>query len=123
MTDLGGAGEVGKGEILELGKDVAIIALGHMYKIAKETRNLLLENDIESRDSFFSHMIILDKDKINENIVEPVISNLKVYTTDSKIIMELISTSEQDLSLEKWSLENCASIVHDSCGKNLHVNV
>lgn len=39
---------LGKGEILAHGKEITIIALGHMCKIALEIRELLLEHDIEA---------------------------------------------------------------------------
>lgn len=40
--------DLGKGEILIKGKDVVIIALGHMCKCAHEVRNILLESNIEA---------------------------------------------------------------------------
>ncbi len=103
---------------------IAAIARYHRRSLPKKRHEAwqALSNR-KDRKIVFEMSIILRLAATLNKRPEPVISNLKVYTTDSKIIMELMSTSEQDLSLEKWSLENCASIVHDSCGKNLHVNV
>lgn len=39
---------LGKGEVLIHGKDITIIALGHMCKIALEVREILLEHDVEA---------------------------------------------------------------------------
>ncbi len=103
---------------------IAAIARYHRRSLPKKRHEAwqALSNR-KDRKIVFEMSIILRLAATLNKRPEPVISNLKVHTTDSKIIMELISTSEQDLSLEKWSLENCASIVQDSCGRNLHVNV
>lgn len=39
---------LGKGEILSYGRDITIVALGHMCKLALEVREILLESDIEA---------------------------------------------------------------------------
>ncbi len=53
---------------------------------------------------------------------EPVVASITVQIKNKEVVLELIPEKEtQNLSLEKWSLMNCASIVEDSLGVKLQI--
>ena len=55
---------------------------------------------------------------------EPVVSSLRVQASASALEIELHSERlNQNLSLEKWSLESCIDVVRDAVGVTLKVKV
>ena len=55
---------------------------------------------------------------------EPVVESLRVRATPGSLQIELVpERSNQNLSLERWSLENCADVVRSAVGVRLDVSV
>ena len=55
---------------------------------------------------------------------EPVVESLRVVATPGELQLELVpERRNQNLSLERWSLENCAEVVRAASGVNLNVSV
>ena len=55
---------------------------------------------------------------------EPVVESLRVVATPGELQLELVpERRNQNLSLERWSLENCADVVRTASGVNLNVSV
>jgi len=55
---------------------------------------------------------------------EPVVESLRVVATPGELQLELVpERRNQNLSLERWSLENCADVVRAASGVNLNVSV
>ena len=53
---------------------------------------------------------------------EPVVAELRVSASIGQLNLELIPERlNQNLSLEKWSLESCAELVHEASGVSLSV--
>jgi 1-deoxy-D-xylulose-5-phosphate synthase len=73
---------LGKGEILHKGSEVLLIALGHLYKVAEETRALLLEKDIDA------------------TVVDPIF----IKPLDTHLLDELLKTHPYVVTLEEHSL-------------------
>lgn len=74
--------ELGKGEVLIEGKDVLIIALGHMNSVALKTRMLLAEQGIEA------------------TVLDPVF----IKPLDSEIICRLLLTHQKIVTIEEHSV-------------------
>lgn len=74
--------ELGKAEVLEKGKGLMIIALGHMCGTAKEVRKSLLEYGVEA------------------TLVDPVF----VKPLDSELFLTLLETHSQVVTIEEHSL-------------------
>jgi 1-deoxy-D-xylulose-5-phosphate synthase len=73
---------LGKGEVLHLGSEVLIIALGHLYTIAEQTRLLLLEEGIEA------------------TIVDPIF----IKPLDTHLLNELLETHSYVVTIEEHAL-------------------
>ena len=55
---------------------------------------------------------------------EPVVESLRVRATPGSLQLELVpERRNQNLSLERWSLENCADVVRSAVGVRLDVSV
>ena len=55
---------------------------------------------------------------------EPIVKSWLVRVISDDLILELIAEHEnQNLSLEQWSLESCAPVLHEVSGLNLRVRV
>ena len=55
---------------------------------------------------------------------EPVVESLRVMATPGELQLELVpERRNQNLSLELWSLENCADVVRTASGVSLNVSV
>ena len=55
---------------------------------------------------------------------EPVVESLRVTATPGSLQLELVpERRNQNLSLERWSLENCADVVRSAVGVRLDVSV
>ena len=55
---------------------------------------------------------------------EPVVTDLRVRASSDALHIELVpGRPDQDVSLERWSLENCADLVQTAAGVRLQVNV
>ncbi len=52
---------------------------------------------------------------------EPAVTSIKAKATSSEISFELKSQNSQDLSLEKWSLMNCSSVIREIYGLRVKV--
>lgn len=76
--------ELGKGEILAEGKDILIIALGHMASIALEVRDLLISKGV------------------NATVLDPIF----VKPLDSELICRLLLTHHQIVTIEEHSLSS-----------------
>lgn len=74
--------ELGKGEVIAEGKEVVIVALGHMVKIAMETRSLLLEKGIEAC------------------VIDPVF----VKPLDEKLLLSRFKQAEIIITIEEHAL-------------------
>lgn len=74
--------ELGKGEVLVEGKDLLIIALGHMNKLALETRELLLTYGI------------------NATVLDPIF----IKPLDSDLLCDLLLTHRKIVTLEEHSV-------------------
>ena len=73
---------LGKGEILKEGKDIVIIALGHIYERAMKVRELLLEHEIEA------------------TIVDPIF----VKPLDTSLLFKLMLDHHYFVTLEEHSV-------------------
>jgi 1-deoxy-D-xylulose-5-phosphate synthase len=73
---------LGKGEILIKGKDIVIIALGHMCKCAHEVRKILLESNIEA------------------TIVDPIF----VKPLDTNLLFQLMLDHHYFVTIEEHSI-------------------
>ena len=55
---------------------------------------------------------------------EPVVTDLRVHASSDALHIELVpGRPDQDVSLERWSLESCADLVQTAAGVRLQVNV
>ena len=55
---------------------------------------------------------------------EPILDSIVVKAESDKVICELIPEKEkQNLNVEKWSLDNCASVVQELTGQFLKVEI
>ena len=54
---------------------------------------------------------------------EPVVDSIEVHATSGEVVFDLHAQSEQDLSLEKWSLMNCSTIIRDIYGLEMKVDI
>ncbi len=55
---------------------------------------------------------------------EPAVASISVLSGNSEVLCKLVPENpNQNLSLEKWSLENCSKIIKDSCNVKLKVLV
>ena len=69
--------EIGKGEVLQDGQDIAIICLGHMYEIAMETKKKL---------EALGHSVAF----INPRFIKPLDAQLIIeYATKCKVVLTL----------------------------------
>ncbi len=73
---------LGKGEILSQGKDIVIIALGHMCNLAIEVRTILLENGIEA------------------TVVDPIF----VKPLDADLLINLMESHHYFVTIEEHSV-------------------
>lgn len=90
--------ELGKGEILVKGKDVALIALGNQCDTALTVRKLLEEHGIEA------------------TVVDPIF----VKPLDDELIFDLLETHSMIVTIEEHSLKSgLGSIVNDFLIKNV----
>ena len=55
---------------------------------------------------------------------EPVVTDLRVHASSDALHIELVpGRPDQDVGLERWSLESCADLVQTAAGVRLQVNV
>lgn len=54
---------------------------------------------------------------------EPVVDSIEVHATSGEVVFDLHAQTEQDLSLEKWSLMNCSTIIRDIYGLEMKVDI
>ena len=54
---------------------------------------------------------------------EPVVDLIGAHSNSCEIIFDIHAQTEQDLSLEKWSLMNCSSIIREVYGLEMKVNI
>jgi 1-deoxy-D-xylulose-5-phosphate synthase len=99
---------LGKGEILHQGSEVLIIALGHLYTIAEETRLLLLEEGIEA------------------TVVDPIF----IKPLDTHLLNELFETHSCIVTIEEHALNgglgtevNTFAATHSSQVQVLNVGI
>ena len=84
--------ELGKGEILAYGKEVAIIALGHMCHLAIQVRQILQEHGIEA------------------TIVDPIF----VKPLDTDLLLDLFEDHHHIVTIEEHSVINGLGMVINS---------
>ncbi|HSW73277.1 MAG TPA: 1-deoxy-D-xylulose-5-phosphate synthase [Chlamydiales bacterium] len=95
--------ELGKGEIIYSGEEIAIIALGHMCSVALEVKDLL------------------QKEGLNPTIVDPVFAK----PLDTELFCDLLSNHSSIVTLEEHSLQGgLGSIINSFIVRNgFHPNV
>jgi len=95
--------ELGKGEIIHSGEEIAIIALGHMCSVALEVKD------------------ILQQEGINPTIVDPVFAK----PLDTELFCDLLSNHSSIVTLEEHSLQGgLGSIINSFIVRNgFHANV
>ena len=54
---------------------------------------------------------------------EPVVDSIEVHANSGEVVFDLHAQTEQDLSLEKWSLMNCSTIIRDIYGLEMKVDI
>jgi len=54
---------------------------------------------------------------------EPVVDSIEVHANSGEVVFDLHTQTEQDLSLEKWSLMNCSTIIRDIYGLEMKVDI
>ena len=54
---------------------------------------------------------------------EPVVDSIEVHANSGEVVFDLHAQAEQDLSLEKWSLMNCSTIIRDIYGLEMKVDI
>lgn len=84
---------LGKGEILVKGKDIVLIALGHMANMAMEVREILLEHQIEA------------------TIVDPIF----VKPLDTALLFHLMLDHHYFVTIEEHSITTGLGMVVNSC--------
>ncbi len=94
--------ELGRGEVLAKGRNVLIIALGHMCYLAQQVRELLLSDGLEA------------------TVVDPVF----VKPLDTELLCELLVTHNQIVTIEEHSLQTgLGSIINNFLMSNGYSNV
>ena len=58
------------------------------------------------------------------SVLDPVVASIRAETSSTELRLELVPERlNQNLSLEQWSLENCAEVLREALGLKLVVSV
>ena len=102
---------------------VAAIARYHRKSLPKKRHESwqILSNK-EQRDIVYEMALILRLSASIDKRPEPILSSIKIKSDKNKIVCDLIpKDSSSNLSLEKWSLKSCSSIIKEVKGVDLIV--
>ncbi len=102
---------------------VAAIARYHRRSLPKKRHEVWQAfSKRDQRRIVFEMAILLRIAASIDRRPEPIVDLIAVETKAAEILFELHAQTDQDLSLEKWSLMNCSSIIQEIYGLEMKVN-